>query len=228
MTAVRPLRLLLLPRDRRASVSLELAVIFPLVLVICLGFFELYNFIRTAALVERATSSLANMMARQTSSLVDCADSAAALNLGAYMNAATVMFQPVPLEQRGEIILSAVDWPSGQNTAPRVAWQRSSTFTLGSPGVNSMLGTQGTRATLPAGLRPTQGNGDTILVAEVFYRFTPFAMSGQFWSGTPFGEITIHRIAYYRARMAALNTLAAPVTPPGCAGVLPTPSAATP
>lgn len=203
-------------------------MIFPLILLISLGFFELYNYIRTVARIERTSSSLANMMARQLNPLVDCADSTAALNLGSYTSAAEVMLDPLPLAKKGEIILSAVDWPAGQTAVPRVAWQRSSTFTLSSPGVGSALGTQGTAATLPAGLLPTQGNGDTILTAEVFYRFTPFVLSAPFWSGSSFGQVTIRRISYFRARMATLNTLAPTATTPGCTSALPTPSAATP
>ncbi|MGE5478405.1 MAG: TadE/TadG family type IV pilus assembly protein [Bacteroidales bacterium] len=203
-------------RDRRASVALELAMIFPLLLVIMLGFYEAYMYIRTVAQLERTTTSVANMLGRQQNKLADCGDNTSALNLGAYISAAQEAASPIPLKDNGEIILSAVHFPNGV-AAPTVAWQRRSTFIISDAA--SVLGKQGAAAQLPKDMLPVQGTDDTFLVVELFYRFKPFAMTAPFASALPLGTVDVHRTAYFRARMAGQNVL----TSPACTTVLPTP-----
>lgn len=215
----RPPRLL---ADRTASVGLEMALVTPLIMLMLLGFYEAYMYVRTVGLVERAAVSVANTMARQTASLIDCADTNNSLNLGTYMLAATLVADPVNLARNGEVIVSAVNWPDNANVAaPQIVWQRRSVFA--GPDLPSGVGVQAGAATLPANLAGaiTRGN-DTVLVAEVFYRFTPFAMTAPFWSGSP-GTVTISRTAYFRARTANLGFLVPP-GPPNCAAGLPQPT----
>lgn len=202
--------------DRAGSVGLEMALVTPLIMLLLLGFFEAYMYIRTVGLVERAAASVANTMARQRGSLNDCAAATDALNLGTYMEAAVQVADPVNLAVGGEVIVSAVDWPNNV-PAPRVAWQRRSLYA--DTKYASALGTQGQQASLPNGLAAVVERGnDTLLVAEVFYRFTPFAMTAPFWPGAP-GAVTVTRSAYFRARTANLGALT-PCVPP-----LPTPPA---
>lgn len=204
--------------DRTGSVALEMAMVTPLIMLLLLGFYEAYMYIRTVGLVERAAVTAANTMSRQRSSLVDCSTSNDALNLGTYVEGAIKVADPVNLSNGGQVILSAVDWPTG-TPAPRVAWQRSSP--IPKTANVSVLGRDKQTAKLPTGLAAviTQGN-DTVLVAEVFYRFKPFAMTASFWPGAP-GEINISRVAYFRARTSNLGTLS-PRLPP-CPAALATP-----
>lgn len=193
--------------DRRGVVALEMAVILPLLCLMILGFFEAYMYMRTVAQIERTSSTLASIMARQQQPLVDCAATDNSLNLGVYVDAAQKMMRPASLSTQGEVFLSAVNIPA---QTPVVAWQRRSTFTVA--GASSVLGRQGSNANLPQGLAPA-GSGAIVLVAEVVYRFRPFAMTASFWPDAP-GTVTIHRTAYFRARTFNLDNL----TNNGCTG----------
>lgn len=198
-----------LPLDRQGSVALETAFFIPLLCLIMVGFWETYTYIRAVALVERATFSVGDMMARQNSPLVDCGNTSNSLNLGTYILAAEKVVTPLDLSNNGEVILSGIDNPAG---VPTVRWQRRSTYALS--GISSAVGQQSGRATLPAGVAPfTTPVGDTLLVAEVFYQFSPFAATQRFWPGAP-ASVTIKRITYFHARTTALNTLTA-----GCGGL---------
>ncbi|MCR6630938.1 MAG: hypothetical protein NVV74_13310 [Magnetospirillum sp.] len=200
-----------LARDSNGIVALEMALILPLICLMVLGFYEAYSYMRTVGLVERTAASVANIMARQVSQLVDCASVDNALNLGVYVSAAEQMMQPVQLNGHGAVFLSAVSTPG--NT-PTVTWQRRSSYTI--KDAASVLGRQGQAAKLPAPLAPA-GSGAIVLVAEISYSFRPFAMTANFWPDAP-GEVVIQRAAYFRARTFALDRLAQP----GCAP-LPTP-----
>lgn len=217
MSMLRPRPVAGLLRERRGSVALELAIILPLLFFMLLGFFEAYSYMRTVGMAERTAASLANLMARQQARLIDCQNTNDALNLGTYMMAAEKMMSPLALSEMGEVILSAVHNPAvgaGQTPVPKVAWQRHSTYTLDD--VHSVVGTEGKDAVLPGGIVPDMGNGDTVLVAEVIFRFTPFAMTSAFWPDHP-GVVTISRAAYFRSRIFAQSALAP--APQGCAGL---------
>lgn len=203
--------------ERRGSVAIELAIVLPLLFLMLMGFFEAYKYMRTVGLAERTAASLANLMARQQARLVDCQNTTDALNLGTYVMAAEKMMSPLPLSETGEVMLSAVHNPAvgiGQTPVPKVAWQRHSTYTL--KDAHSAVGTEGKDAILPGGIVPDVGNGDTVLVAEVFFRFTPFAMTSAFWPDHP-GVVTISRAAYFRSRIFAQSALAP--APQGCVGL---------
>lgn len=212
-------RRLRLVRDRRGSVALEMAFVLPLILLMLLGFYEAYMYIRSVAMVERASASVANIMGRQLSQLRDCNNASDALNLGTYVDAVTRMTSPMPLATQGEVILSAV---SNVNNVPRVRWQRRSQFKVA--GTVSVLGVQNAQAKLPAALNALviADNTVTILVVEITYRFVPFAMTANFWSGSP-GAVTIQRVAYFRPRTVDSTTLVTAGTA-GCTA-LPTPPA---
>lgn len=220
MTAPMPPRLSVLLRDRRASVALELALVIPILLLITLGFYEAYSYIRSVSMVERAAANLASMMGRQVEQLKDCAEPSDALNLGTYVDVAQRLVSPLPLATQGEVILSAVYNPG--NNIPRVRWQRRSTFKQS--GVASVLGVQNAPANLPSGLDALVRTDDsiTVMVVEITYRFRPFAMTEKFWSGSP-GEVTISRVAYFRPRTIDLLNLV-PASGSGCTA-LPTPPA---
>lgn len=219
-TASRP-RLSVLLRDRRASVALELALVIPILLVVTLGFYEAYSYIRSVAMVERAAANTASIMARQVSPLQDCSDNRDALNLGTYVDVVQKLVAPLPLATQGEVILSAV---SNIGNVPRVLWQRRSTFKQ--TGITSLLGVQGAQATLPSDLNALilADNSITLIAVEISYRFAPFAMTSKFWSGSP-GEVTISRVAYFRPRTLSQLTLVPPSSVVGSCTALPTPPA---
>lgn len=195
--------------DHRGVAGIEAAIVIPIMCLILLGFYETYAYVRAVALLERAAFSVADMMARQQSALIDCNTTDNALNLAVYMAAADKIVYPLSLSANGEVILSGVDAPAGTAV---VRWQRHSSFTIAA---SSILGEEGENATLPdAGLTPSTTTGDTLLVAEIFYSYSPFAMSRGFMPSLP-ATVTISRQAYFHARTAALNTLGVTAGCPG-------------
>lgn len=205
---------------RRGVAAIEAALVIPFMFLILFGFYEGYSYVRAVALVERAVYSVADMTSRQRSALIDCSQATNALNLEVYMVAANKIMSPLALDKGdGEVIISAIDAPSGKAV---VRWQRRSTFET--EGAKSVVGSQGKYATLPdTNLTPTSDAGDTLIVAEVFFNYTPFAVTKRLipTSGAILPvKVTISRQAYFHARTAALNALADPTG--GCTR-LPTP-----
>lgn len=206
-------------RDRRGTVAIEMAILFPIILVVMLGFYELYCYIRAVAIVERTAASVANIMSRQTSQLLDCDSSTNALNLGTYVDAVVRQGKPLTIDTSGEVFLSAVGMVGG---TPTVLWQRRSKFTVS--GGASRLGVQNAAATLPQDLAAAMQANINInaLVVEIVYRFEPFAMTKYFWQGGA-GTVTFSRAAYFRARQFNQNALGSAAAN-GCTA-LPTPPA---
>ena len=190
-------------RDRRGSIALETALIFPIAVLILLGFSELYFYARTVAIIERVAFSTANMVAKRAT-LYDCAKTTDSGYLGTHLLAAKTMAQPLDLESNGMVILSAVTDPGDGDV---ISWQRRSSYTI--DGVTSTIGGQGGAPSLPAGLdvkTVTGTQGDTLIVAEVVYRFRPFSGVRSMLPDLP-GEVTVLRRAFARARWGNIGTL---------------------
>jgi len=201
-------------RSRRGAVALEVALLFPIAVVVLVGFAELYFYVRAATIIERVTFTTADTVAKRMS-LVDCRQQNSSSYLGTHLLAAELTAQPLALASQGQVIISGV---TNVNGKPKVAWQRRSTYGLGA---KSALGAQGAVPTLPGKLTVSAKAGnhaDTLIVAEVFYRFQPFAGIRNLLPNLP-AEVTIKRTAYSRARLGSLATLG---TLAGCTG-LPTP-----
>ena len=198
-------------RERRGSVALEVALLFPIAVVVLVGFAELYFYVRAVTIIERVTFTMADTVAKRIS-LVDCTQQNSSAYLGTHLLAAELTAQPLGLASQGQVIVSGV---TNVNDKPHVAWQRRSTYTLGA---RSALGGEGAQPTLPGKLAVSAKAGaqaDTLIVAEVFYRFQPFAGIRTLLPDLP-AEITIERTAYSRARLGSLATLG---TLSGCSGL---------
>lgn len=188
--------------NRRGSVSLEVALLFPLAVMVLVGFSEMYFYVRAAAIIERVAFSVADSVAKRVA-LTDCTLETDSSFLGTHMLMAEVTAQPLNLAQSGQVIVSAVVDNGGN---PNVIWQRRSTYTLNKA---SVLGKEGQQAILPknvvvaavAGTQP-----DTLVVVEVFYRFQPFSGIRTLLPTLPL-DVTLTRQAYARARVGSLANL---------------------
>lgn len=190
--------------NRRGSVSLEVALLFPLAVMVLVGFSEMYFYVRAAAIIERVAFSVADSVAKRVA-LTDCTLETDSSFLGTHMLMGEVTAQPLNLAQSGQVIVSAVVDNGGN---PNVIWQRRSTYTLNK---TSVLGKEGQQAILPknvvvaavAGTQP-----DTLVVVEVFYRFQPFSGIRTLLPTLPL-DVTLTRQAYARARVGSLANLGA-------------------
>ncbi|MFM0253501.1 hypothetical protein [Paraburkholderia sediminicola] len=190
MRASAPLKKRLATRastDTRGIAAIEIAVLLPIILIMLLGFVELYGYFRASALVTRTAFTLADSLGQQTQ-LIDNTDASNAANLGAYWNAAIAMANPIALSSSGAVIVTVID--DAGNGKPHLSWQRKSPW---SPGATSLLGA----GLLPAGY-PFKSS-DCVVAVEVFYTYKPFALTGTLWRTAP-GNLTLYEPAFYRVR----------------------------
>ena len=166
--------------DRRAVAALEMALALPVLCLILVGLFDVYNYMRAVDLADRAAISLSNLISQRRTAVMDCAMTTDGSYLGTYFLAGEQSFAPLTLSDKGMMIVSAISYQNGKNT---VAWQRRTAYRIS--GVSSAVGSDGGAATLPDKMKVVSDGNDTVVVAEVFYSFDPFASLRPLTSGLP-------------------------------------------
>jgi len=202
---------------QRGVAALEAVIVLPLMVFIIIGGVEMYLYTRVAAIMDRVAFTLANSISIQQNGLVNDtgACTSATNHLCVYETLIPLLMTPLDYADHGAVIVSvyATNAPSNGNppttwktiSAPNNGWTK--TFKgSGAPTPTSRI----TNASLPTTLisRNIQ-TADTIIVVEVFYEYTPFAMSGRFF-GLLFNTHQYSH-AIIRPRYIDLCTL----TPPG-------------
>jgi Flp pilus assembly protein TadG len=194
----------------RGSVAVEFVIIVPLMLLVMLGFSEMYMYMRTVSQVEHTAFTLADSLGQMTQVINDPTTSSSN-SLGSIWNAATRIASPTSLQTNGGVIITSIcdssigctsSTPSiapNEPSAPTMAagtplkfWQQSAPWTL-----SGMQTKEATGSLLPS-TWPFR-NGDSALVVEVFYKYTPFSMTLPFWTSAP-GTQTIYERVYVRPR----------------------------
>lgn len=194
----------LLVRSERGAVAMEFVLVMPLMLLLMLGFTEMYLYMRTVSIVEHTAFTLADSIG-QMPEVIDSNATTSTYDLGTLWSAATVLAAPVSLQAQGGVIISSVcdqlTTPCGKappvalsmaNGTPAIYWQRSAPWTQ-----SGMVSQEKPGSILP----PTFPfrNGDSVIVVEVFYTFTPFSLTSAFWANAP-GTQTIYERVYVRPR----------------------------
>ncbi|MDG4603023.1 MAG: TadE/TadG family type IV pilus assembly protein [Defluviicoccus sp.] len=175
------LRLRRLSRDQAASVSLELALVLPLLCALFLSGTEYVRFAILNQKLERATAMVADMIAQSP-----------ALTLAEINSLFAVVddtLQPFALNDDGRVIVSSV---TGTATTPVVNWQED--FGHGSD--ESKVGAVGATATLPNGL--TLADGENVIVSEVYYEYQPILLDDVF------NDTILYRVSANRPRFGSL------------------------
>lgn len=190
-------------RSDRGSVAVELVIIVPLMVLLMVGFSEIYMYMRTVSALEHTAFMLADSLG-QTPQLINTNATTDSNDLGSIWNAATLLSAPNSLNQGGGVIITSVCeltssclFPTNHtNTmAPGVQqiwWQASAPWN----------GSGMTTRVTPGNILPTTWpfrNGDSAIVVEVFYTFNPFALTAGLWPGAP-GTQTLYERIYVRPR----------------------------
>lgn len=185
----------------RGAASLELAIIMPLMLMVLLGFLDIYNFMRTQSTVEHTAFMLADSLSMMTTVFNDTGTTNANA-LGSVWNAANLIAQPLALSTNGGVIITSVcDSPLCTSTTPNTAttagtpkiwWQASA------PWNTSKAVTRETTSTILPTYWPFR-SGDSAIVVEVFYVYDPFPLVRGFWPSAP-GKTTLYKRVYARPR----------------------------
>lgn len=170
------------------NVAVEFALCLPVLMLLMLGSAEMARFVILHQKVDR--------VAVTTSDLVSRAETIKESELDDIFAAAELVAQPFDLAALGIVIVSAITNVDGSGA--RVAWQRSGG---GSATHNSQIGTQGGAAALSADFEVRQG--ETAIIAEVFYDFEPFL------SELIVDPQTLYRRAHHRPRLGTLTEIGA-------------------
>jgi Flp pilus assembly protein TadG len=193
--AARPeLLRLLRPEGARAclgvagNVAVEFALTLPVLILLMLGSAEMARFVILHQKVDRVAVTMSDLVAR--------AETIKESELDDIFKAADFVAQPFDLRNLGIVIVSAITNQNGSGA--RVAWQRSGG---GFASHTSQIGTQGGIASLTADFQVRQG--ETAIIAEVFYDFEPFL------SELIVEPQTLYRRAHHRPRLGTLEEIGA-------------------
>jgi hypothetical protein len=178
-----------LARLRRAAdgnVAVEFALALPVLLLMMLGSAELARFVILHQKIDRVAVTMSDLVSRaETVSESDLVD---------IFVAAGQVAQPFDIGSLGLVIVSSVMNPDGNG--PIIAWQRSGGGALSA---TSQIGIQGGAASLSGDFQVRQG--ETAIIAEVFYDFTPFV------SELVVEPQTLYRRAHHRPRLGTLDAV---------------------
>ncbi len=151
-------------RDRRGAIAAEFGLVISVLIVILMGCFEAGRYILLNQKLDRAASAVADLVA-QTSGISDA-------QLADIYIAAGKQVAPFAFGGEGNVIVSSVWKPDIEDAT--VVWQRDSGGSIGT----SAIGGEGDNADMPGDF--TVGQGENVIVAEVFYDYEPFLFPGIF------------------------------------------------
>jgi Flp pilus assembly protein TadG len=170
------------------NVAVEFALTLPVLMLLMLGSAEMARFVILHQKIDRVAVTTSDLVAR--------AETIKESELDDIFEAADYVAQPFDLGNLGVVIVSAITNEDGSGAT--VAWQRSG---AGSGTHTSQIGAEGDPATLTADFDVRQG--ETAIIAEVFYDFEPFL------SELIVEPQTLYRRAHHRPRLGTLESIGA-------------------
>ncbi|SAL65544.1 hypothetical protein AWB71_03856 [Caballeronia peredens] len=194
-------------RSERGSVSIEFVIIVPMMLLVMLGFTEVYMYMRAVSAVDRTAFTLANTIGQMTSVIPDNTDTTDANSYGSIWQDAVLLAAPYQLKANGMVYVSFVCDPDSKSkckdmdtsmtaVTPKIQWTASPPSWTNSKSA-SMASRVSSTSPLP-GSWPFR-TGDSAIIVEVFLSYNPFVMTSNFKSGLP-GQQTLYRRVYVRPR----------------------------
>lgn len=175
-------------RDRRGSITVEAAIIIPVVIFILILGMDVVRYVEASARAHRAAAVAADLTARNETVRDNVDFNAAFANndLAAFFTAANEVAWPDDLVGWGRVYIGVFEPSSGAEL-----WQRTGPYALDAE-------------SRVDNLPPLPANGG-VVVAEVFLDFQPMLLDAAGFSGL--ADFVIYRRAFFRPRLAALATL---------------------
>ncbi|WP_454020674.1 TadE/TadG family type IV pilus assembly protein [Azospirillum sp. Marseille-Q6669] len=185
-----------LPHDRRGVAALEMALLAPVLLLLVTATVDVVRYVSITLTLNRTAANVSDI-ATQFDKLRAGMTVVKGNEVGVLFLAATEVAQPLDLMAGGQVIVTSV---ANMGQGSRVMWQERA----GTGSAISHYGAAGGAATLPPGF--TQQPGDNAIFTELFYRFTPYLLSGP-WLGDAGTSTTLYASAVYQPRLGTLTTL---------------------
>lgn len=179
-------------KDNRGVAAIEFGLLLPVLIALLIGSLEVTFKLWSTQKAEKLAVTLADVVAQ--SQEVTTSD------LEALTSSVDKIMEPFPFGDDGAVIISSVyvpQAPEGEPVGdPIVNWQRK--FPAGGTfDATSKIGAAGGTANLPNGFDLNER--DNVIVAEVFYKYSPIA------PGVLFDEDVIYRRAFFKPRLGALT-----------------------
>ncbi|WP_168197579.1 TadE/TadG family type IV pilus assembly protein [Brenneria corticis] len=186
-------------RDCGGAAAVEAALIIPLAVFLIIGAWELYGYFRAAAVVDRTAFMVANSLSMQRE-LKDGENCTLANDICTYNAIAQDLMTPLDYKSNGGLVISfyAVEDADGEAVWKAMP-ERPPKVYQGSGNSRNPV----SRLAPPNGF-PQAAVGDTAIVVEAFYYYTPFAIGSTFWQRLG-GEREIGSRVFYRPRFSTLR-----------------------
>jgi Flp pilus assembly protein TadG len=201
-------------RSERGSVTIEFVIIVPLILLVLLGFTELYLYMRAVSLVEHTAFTLADSIGQMSNVIDDNTGTSSANSLGSVWAAAIQLATPNTLAANGGVVITSICDKTVNCACQSVLNPTQAT------GTATILWTakpkwqpKGFTSTLTSA-KPVPSNwpfryGDSAIAVEIFYNYTPFSLTSPLWHGAPVST-TIYERVYVRPRNGQVLPLTNP------------------
>jgi len=174
-------------RDRRGSLITEMAVTLSVLTTLSLSGVEVARYTLLHQKMQRISSSIGDLIAQ--------AETLSETDVNNIMDAIGEVAKPFTMGTNSVVIISSVG--ASEGSGPKLNWQRKGGGTLVAA---SQIGTtQGATATLPTGLNVI--DGETVIVAEVMYHYTPWLYDAVI------GDTQLYHTAFFRPRLGTLTTI---------------------
>ncbi|MBO0333656.1 pilus assembly protein [Sneathiella sp. CAU 1612] len=189
-------------RNHRGVAMAEFALMLPVLMLLTAGSFEVARYALMTQKLDRIAATLSDLIARSN------IENITETEISNIIDSALFMAQPFDISGNNMIILTSVQGRAGQ--APEILSQRISGSVTSA---SSIIGdTIGGDATLPAafpdaGSGETLADGETLIIAEVYYDYDPY-LTGDIGF---FGDMLLRAHAYFRPRFT--DTITFPAAP---------------
>ncbi|MCE2510633.1 MAG: pilus assembly protein [Alphaproteobacteria bacterium] len=172
--------------DRRGALLVEMAFVFPVLLVMILAGTELARYM----LLQQKLDAVAVT----TADLVSQREEISAATVDQIFTATDHVIAPFAFGANGVVIVTSVSASGGGG--PQVDWQRAGG---GSLAAGSSVGTPGGAATLPAGFLVR--DGENAIIAEVYFNYAPLLQTALF------SNLQMYHRSLFRPRFGTLSEL---------------------
>lgn len=177
-------------RDRKGIAAIEFGLMAPVLLALFIGCIEVTFKIWSTQKAEKLAVTLADVVAQSQEVKVT--------DLAALVSSIDKIMDPFPFgDAEGVVYITSVYLPQPEEDQPLgdpiVNWQ----YKKGSFAAASKIGVEGGDAVLPEDFDLNER--DNVIVAEVFYKYTPIA------PGVMFDEAVVYRRAFFKPRLGALT-----------------------